>query len=276
MAIKFNAAATPGSFYARDNVKKFIKVAVKTLEFDKDLAMLSSKDISEAETSEAACKRVVNCLLNLNLRATQRFGQEPVKPVEDAIAASEEWEDEDFGIRFFGTDADDEVNEWRYVPREESSEDESPLAKARRARRTSGSKRSSKSGRAASRAGSVAGDRRQTRRKSVLAAKKEARAKAEAEQEKKGKRDALEEFFCMTTAAVLRKLQETGELDDFKWADFSAKRLYKQAVVKSVPWHMWHDWIRNRVLARSSEATDDVVDGGDAAPAPADDEAAAE
>ncbi len=60
--------------------------------------------------------------------------------------------------------------------------------------------------------------------------------------------DRGREFFCMTTAAILHKLQLRGVIEDSRkesWA-FS---LFDIAILEGVPFHEWNEWVMERVIA---------------------------
>jgi len=61
-------------------------------------------------------------------------------------------------------------------------------------------------------------------------------------QKKTNKDEILEEFFCLTTAAVLKKLEEEGFLRESR-KDFSAIGMYESALREHVPFHKWNEWI---------------------------------
>jgi len=55
------------------------------------------------------------------------------------------------------------------------------------------------------------------------------------------------EFFCMTTAAVLQKLEDQGVIEDSRKMTW-AFDLFDIAILEGIPFHEWNDWILERVL----------------------------
>jgi len=55
------------------------------------------------------------------------------------------------------------------------------------------------------------------------------------------------EFFSMTTAAVLQKLEDQGIIEDARKLTW-AFDLFEIAVLEGIPFHEWNDWILERVI----------------------------
>jgi len=55
------------------------------------------------------------------------------------------------------------------------------------------------------------------------------------------------EFFSMTTAAVLQKLEDQGIIEDARKLTW-AFDLFDIAVLEGIPFHEWNDWILERVI----------------------------
>jgi len=55
----------------------------------------------------------------------------------------------------------------------------------------------------------------------------------------------MEEFFCMTHTAVLKKLEEDGMLGE---KTFSAIGMYESALKAEVPFYQWNAWIEARMM----------------------------
>jgi len=67
------------------------------------------------------------------------------------------------------------------------------------------------------------------------------------------------EFFGMTTAAVLQKLEDQGIIDDahsLTWA-FD---LFDIAVLEGIPFHEWNDWILERVLVTKKKKDEERLE----------------
>ncbi len=64
--------------------------------------------------------------------------------------------------------------------------------------------------------------------------------------------DQKRQFFALSVTAVLRRFEEHGLLTaaGLGYDDFNSNGLFEQSGKEGVPWHMWNDWLLQRVRAR--------------------------
>mmetsp|Transcript_14745 Transcript_14745/g.35995 ORF Transcript_14745/g.35995 Transcript_14745/m.35995 type:complete len:1475 (-) Transcript_14745:394-4818(-) len=60
------------------------------------------------------------------------------------------------------------------------------------------------------------------------------------------------QFFSLTLAAVMRRFEEHGLLTaaGLSYESFDAIELLEQSEKENVPWHMWNDWVTQRIRSR--------------------------
>jgi len=87
-------------------------------------------------------------------------------------------------------------------------------------------------------------------------------SRREAQQQEEG-------YFSMTTAAVLRTLEEEGVVDREEWKTFNSEDMYKIAKQEGIEWHQWHNWVKDRIMASLLIATMQKKKAAARAPQPA-------